>query len=453
MMIFYLTIFCYHAILYPDIIKGDNFMIKKTDLSELDVRIDLNFNRLAESPYYQIGEVFSPSGYDWYGDKEGRALLAFADHFKISGKAIPCMEEMLSEMPARFNEKGYFGPIFDGVTIHEQQLSGHSWLLRGLCLHYELFGDAFSLDAVKRIVDGLYLSALGRFKSYPIKRADKNNGGVSGNSLDETEGWVLSSDTGCAFMSIDGLAHAYKVTKDTRIKELLDEMISTYLAIDKKALKAQTHCTLTAARGMMTVYGETRDISYLDGAESILELYANGGGMTETYQNLNWWQRPDSWTEPCAIVDSMILALELYKATEKKEYRTLAARIYHNGLSTSQRSNGGAGTDKLVIKSINDTLSVGKYYEAYFCCTMRLAEGLLYAKENSELLYAELEGAVTNKGGIYSDGDILYASVSPELYEYAEHFVEVDGHKLCPIVKYYKVPEDIAKVGKQKIIF
>ena len=66
---------------------------------------------------------------------------------------------------------------------------------------------------------------------------------------------------------------------------------------------------------------------------------------------------------------------------------------------------------------------------------------------------AELDGKITKKSGIYSDGDIIYAEVSPELEQFAEHFVEVDGHRLCPIVKYYKVPEDIAKAGKQRIIF
>jgi len=428
-------------------------MIKHLDISELNERISLNFNRLANSDYYQIGRVFSPADYEWYGDKEGRALLAFVCHYRISGKVIPCMEEMMRELPERLNSEGYFGPVFDGKTIHEQQLSGHSWLLRGLCEHYEAFGDSYSLELIRKISENLYLPITDRISGYPIHRADQNDGGVSGNSLSDTDGWILSSDTGCAFMSIDGLAHVFRVTGDERVKKLLDEMISVYLAIDKVALKAQTHCTLTAARGMMMTYGETKDATYLKGAESILDLYVNGGGMTETYQNLNWWNRPDTWTEPCAIVDSLMLALDLYKATGKPYYRTIAARVYHNGLATAQRSNGGAGTDKPVVKGLLDTLCIAGVYEAYFCCTMRLAEGLRYIKDHAKLLYAELDGAVSQKNGVYSDGDIIYAEVSPELEAYAEHFTEVDGHRLCPIVKYFKVPEDIAKSGKQRIIF
>ena len=43
-------------------------------------------------------------------------------------------------------------------------------------------------------------------------------------------------------------------------------MIGIYLSIDKVSLKAQTHCTLTAARGMLRMYQETGDRKYLDGA-------------------------------------------------------------------------------------------------------------------------------------------------------------------------------------------
>ena len=54
------------------------------DKEELRERTKLNFDHLKEDPYYSIDEVFSPADYSWYGDKEGRALLAFVSHYKIS---------------------------------------------------------------------------------------------------------------------------------------------------------------------------------------------------------------------------------------------------------------------------------------------------------------------------------------------------------------------------------
>ena len=171
-------------------------------------------------------------------------------------------------MDEHLNSRGYFGPVFE-QDIHEQQLSGHSWLLRGLCAHYEVFHDDYCLQAVRRIVENLYLPLSGRICSYPIQRNLSGDGGVSGSQIGTINRWILSSDIGCAFMSIDGLSHAYAITKDSRIRELTDEMIQVYLSIDKVALQAQTHCTLTAARGMVRMYAETGESGYLQGAEAI----------------------------------------------------------------------------------------------------------------------------------------------------------------------------------------
>ena len=67
------------------------------DSVELETRIDLNYKRLSEGDYYSFENIFAPAEYSWQGDKEGRALLAFVSHYKISGRSIPCMEQMLDE--------------------------------------------------------------------------------------------------------------------------------------------------------------------------------------------------------------------------------------------------------------------------------------------------------------------------------------------------------------------
>lgn len=421
---------------------------------EIKERIELNFNRLLE-PYYQIENVFSPSDYDWYGDKEGRALLSFVSLYKATGRKNPCMDKMLDVIKTKLNEKLYFGPVYkDGGYIREEQLSGHSWFLRGLCEHYEQFNDSLSLELIKSVIEGLYVPIKGKFNTYPILREKTVEGGVSGSSGKYIGQWDLSSDIGCAFMSIDGVTHAYKILGDEKVRELADEMIDIFLSIDIVELGAQTHCSLTAARGMVRMYLATGEKKYLFGAEKIIDLYLNHGGMTYTYQNLNWWHRPDSWTEPCAIVDSLMVSLELYKITGKEYYRNNAAKIYHNGLSTSQRISGGAGTDSLICEGNDNLYLCLQMEEAYFCCSMRLSEGLWYINENKDLLYAETEGDIKkNEKGIYCDGDIIYCEPSCEILPYAENIVEIDGKKLSPIIKYYKVPMEIAKEAKLRIIF
>ena len=448
-------------------------MLKKHifDRAELDERIALSYNRLL-GDYYQMPAVFQEYCADWPGDKEGRALLAFVSHYKITGKINPCMESLMEALPQYTNEHLYFDPKQDPV-IHEQQLSGHSWFLRGLCEHYEQFGDEFSLTALKSVTEHLYLPTAGRYKAYPVDRDPKhlNEGGVSGHSATLLDGWNLSTDVGCAFMSIDGLSHVYKITGDKRVKALVDEMIEVYTAIDKVALRAQTHCTLTAARGMLRMYGETQNEWYLNHAKDIFELYTVGGGMDLVYQNLNWWGRPNTWTEPCAIVDSIMVALMLYSVTKNEAYRVMATRMYHNGLATAQRPNGGAGTDSVVYLPYGDFPGVTEQYmtgyEAPFCCTMRLCEGLWFISEHTDLLwYATDEDGngklipTRDEHGRYVSGDILLCepSIDPFVerdsgWKLPEAATVADGHKLLPLIKYYKTPDAVAIALRQKIVF
>ena len=424
------------------------------DLNELTERIELNFSRLANDPYYQIDRVFSPNSYQWYGDKEGRALLAFVSHYKISGKKIACMDRMMQSIKEKLNEHLFFGPLA-GEIIHEQQLSGHSWLLRGLCEYHEQFDDEGSLEIIRSICENLYLPTMGKYHTYPVDRKKSNEGGVSGESTDIIGQWKLSSDIGCAFMSIDGLSHAYAITGIEDIKCLLDEMISVYRRIDKYALRVQTHCTLTAARGMMRMYRLTGNRNYLDAAKEIYLLYTAGGGMTATYQNVNWWGRNDTWTEPCAIVDSIMLACELYLTEGDETYRQTAARIYHNGLATAQRDNGGAGTDSVVLAGAGGTNTLyAKMYEAYFCCTMRLAEGLWFIQNHHELLYAETTGTVAKQeNGVYMDGDLVYARITGGDRYLTDPEVISDGIPLHRLLKYYRIPKEDIEQIKQQVIF
>lgn len=417
--------------------------------SDLDLRINMNAERLLGS-YYDSDHVFDRADIGWPGDKEGRALLAFVSHYKINGRKIPCMDFMIGEIEKATDGKCFVGPEPCEI-LYEQQLSGHSWYLRGLCEYYEQFKDERALKYLNTTVEKLFLPTKGRYHSYPINRPQGNNGGVSGNSDLNLNGWKLSTDIGCAFMSIDGLSHYYKLTANNDVKELLDEMAEVFDKIDKVSLQAQTHCTLTAARGFMRMYDVTGEKSYLDKAKRIFDLYVEKG-MTYTYQNFNWFAKGDTWTEPCAVVDSLMLAVMLFKATGNDIYRKYAARIYFNGFATLQRPNGGAGTDTTVSLT-TDTL-YAKMYEAFFCCTMRLAEGLWFINENKDLLYAETTGKLQKDNvGRYFDGDILYAEISPEFEKYAGEAKYADGLKLFPLINMYKVEnEEICQSIRQRII-
>lgn len=435
--------------------KGKGMSVKEmiaVDQQELRERIEKNFNRLQE-PYYQIQEVFADAAYSWPGDKEGRALLAFVSHYKIHGKKIPCMQLLIDQLPEKTNTLGYFGDE-PGELMDEQQLSGQSWYLRGLLEYYQQFGDEKVLGYAKSTVEHLYLPLKEKIHTYPLERKEQGDGGVSGDVAGIEQGWKLSTDIGCVFMSIDGLSHYYEVTKDEKVASLIRELEMVFDTIDVVALKAQTHCCLSAARGFLRMHCMTGETAYLNSAVRIAQKYVECG-MTDTYQNYNWWGRGNTWTEPCAIVDSLMVMAELYKITKEEAYRTLAARIWHNGFAAMQVGNGGAGTDTTV--NLEQPELYCKMYEAYFCCTMRLAEGLWYVKENQELLYAETGELKKDEKNRYMAGDILYAELEgdAQLLEKLEpcEMEYCDGISLHPLVKYYKLPKEVTDALHQKVIF
>lgn len=411
--------------------------------------IALNGGRFNQEPYL-LDSLFKPADYDWPGDYEGRALLAFCCHYEISGTRIPQMDGMLEAWEKKVNSQGYFGKIVNPALLDEQQLAGNSWCLRGLVEHYRAFHDERSFSFAKKIVENLYLPALPRYASYPAKRKEKTTGGAAGNLADQEEGWLLSSDIGCAFIALDGLCHYEQLAQDPRLWPLLEQAIASFMALDKVGLRMQTHATLTALRGILAFYETTKETKYLEDVQKTYDLYLQAG-MSENYENYNWFGRKEEelWTEPCAVVDSFILAIELYKISKEERYLHLARRILFNGLTFELRDNGGAGPDSCVDGK--RPFLKTSIYEAHWCCSMRYAEGLLYVKENQDLFASE-EGVPHKEGDRYFLGDHLLVEDCGGYFKTKKHFA-VDGKSLILIPDLSCIPEKDSSLVQLRVVF
>ncbi len=360
---------------------------------ELSQRVHKNFDRLEEEKY-QPDHVFlteKESG-DWPGDTEGRTILGLALDAQASHRMPKYLDEIIRRIPANLNAKGYMGTIHDGKA-HEQQLSGNGWLLRGLCEYYQWKHDPKVRKAIAGVARNLFLEAAGKYASYPIdpdKR--KQNIGAESGSIAGIEGdWILSTDIGCVFIGMDGLIHAYAVLKDKALKAPIETLIDKFLKVDLTGIKAQTHATLTACRGLIRYAEITGERRYIDEAAKRFQLYIDNG-LTENYENYNWFDRFETWTEPCAIVDSYMLAMQLWQHTGKPFYLEQAERIYYNAICHTQRHNGGFGCDNCPGLTTNTTLLGVHADEAHWCCTMRGGEGL-----SSVVRYTCFKG----KDGVY----------------------------------------------------
>lgn len=347
----------------------------------------LNFDRL-EGEEYRPDAVFKPGDYDWPGEYEGRAILALSLLAQATGREPKYLREIISELPSHFNERGYLGRVLGKSQVDEQQLSGHSWLLRGLCEYFLWSKDEQVLGMARRIAENLFLPARDAYTTYPIKPEQRSaGGGESGNLTgDLHDGWYCSTDISCAFIGLDGVTHLYEITRDQRLKALIEAMIAKFLEIDLVGITAQTHATLTALRGILRFYECMRDehpelvdhpelVEGLDGAKRIYNLYKTQA-MTENYENFNWFARPE-WTEPCAVIDSFIVAVSLWKHTGERAYLDDAHSILFNGMGYELRPNGGFGTNSC-SGSKDEFLGVS-CYEATWCCVMRGGEGLARA--------------------------------------------------------------------------
>lgn len=346
---------------------------------ELSARIHKNFDRLEEDMYQPDSIFKSQLAESWPGDAQGRVVLGLVVDSRASGREPLYLEQILEAYPSEMNEQGYFGPVFDG-TINEQQLSGNGWVLRGLCEYYEWTGDEKALKMISNIVDNLFMKGKGMYSSYPIDPAGrkKNLGDAIGEIVYNEDRWILSSDIGCIFIGMEGLIHAYKILGREDMKEVIEELIDRFLEIDLVAIRAQTHASLTACRGLIRYAEITGRRELIDEAAKRWELYLRYG-MTENYENYNWFERYNTWSEPCAVVDSYMVAMQLWKHTGKPEYIDQAELIYYNGLCHSQRWNGGFGCDFGPGEARHTHDISVRTDEAHWCCTMRGAEGLASA--------------------------------------------------------------------------
>lgn len=349
---------------------------------ELGQRILRNLDRL-EAEKYRPDKVYitGQPGIDWPGDTEGRTILGLTLDAQAAHRTPKYLDEIVALYPQKSNALGYLGQIEPKGVFSEQQLASHGWVLRGLCEYYLWKRDKKVLGWIQNIITNLALPTKGFNRQYPINAAERQHEGSYGGNEKATvvNHWKLSTDTGATYIFLDGLTQAYTLLPSQGLKAVIEEMIGRFLEIDLVGIKAQTHATLTSLRALLRYYETTRKPDLLRAVEERYGDYRTQG-MTENYENYNWFGRPQ-WTEPCAVVDSFIVATQLWRFTGKSDYLEDAHHIYFNGLTVEQRANGGFGLQ--TCSGAKDPYTRVELDEAHWCCTMRGGEGVSRAAQYS----------------------------------------------------------------------
>ena len=345
---------------------------------ELAERLAASFNRL-EDDWYRPPTLYDSPNDGWPGDKEGRTLLGLVYLSQVTGRTSKYLAESLDLYRERVNADGYLGPIIAPDAIPEQTLGGQFWMVRALHEYGAWKSDERMRDWADQIVRNVYLSAAGNFANYPITPSErKSQSVVYGTAVGQRGKWVLSSDIGCGLAgSLDALTDVYARQPSDETGRVLEEVIQRFLEMDLEAVSAQLHSTLISTRSLLRHFETTGRPELLRAAADRYRLYRQRA-MTDTFENHNWFRRPE-WTEGCAVVDSFIVAVQLWRFTGDSSYLEDAHHIYYNGLCVNQRSNGGFGCDS--CPSFDNPFLTIKTQEARWCCTQRGADGLAKAAQ------------------------------------------------------------------------
>jgi uncharacterized protein len=342
---------------------------------DLARRAEQNWRRL-QHPAYRVPQVFTNMTADsWPGDWVSRVLINSVLLARSTGKEPTELAKIVRAIPAQLNSDGYFGELIDPSRPREQQLgSPHGWLMRGLCEYHCWTSDELALDLLDTVIRNVAHPVGELWETYPLTSESRpvGAGAVAGGEW-QTDRWLLSTDVGNLFMLLDGLTHAWQLDQSAELKAVIDGGIAQFLRMDLVAVQAQTHATLTVLRALLRLYRLTREDQLLRAVEERYRVYRQLA-MTENYANYNWFDRPDTWTEPCAVIDSFIVAVELWQLTDDPAYLEDAHLIWFNAVERGQRATGGFGTDSCAGYN-TPILKMALGYEAFFCCTMRGGEG------------------------------------------------------------------------------
>ena len=369
---------------------------------DLAARMQLSAGRLSQPDYGIEAILAGRVEPDWPGDVPGRLILAWTELAEATGHAPPQLAALVNGIPAALNADGYLGAALDLRAIDEQQLSGHGWLISGLCRYSAYSGDARPLAWVRRMIEQLALPLRGSYRLYPRTPDDRNRLGQAGGRLTGRvlNGWKLSTDVGCSYIFLEGLVAAYRVMPSPELGQLIDEAGAAFLATDVVAVQAQTHASLCAVRNLL-LYEEMTGFrhGWRPRIEAFYRVY-RAQAMTENEANWNWFGRP-TWTEPCAIVDSFLLTMELWRVTRSPGYLEDAHRIFYNALGYGQKTDGGFGCD--AFNRDGGLALSNRHWDVPWCCNMRGVCGLAGAAA-ARADYAPAAGRLALP--FYSDGRI-----------------------------------------------
>ncbi|MBT3377858.1 MAG: hypothetical protein HN742_27305 [Lentisphaerae bacterium] len=295
----------------------------------------------------------------WYADVSGRYLNAMVSLMPSLGEFPEIARQVLETVLANQAPDGHFGPPLAPNACDRSQASGTAWMLLALPRVAQLLGDERALHAAQRLAEW-YKTVTPYWLSDDVlgKQRSKNSYAL-----------IFSNFTHC----LDGLAALQRIDPDDRWADLAREIAEAAKTLDDEC---HSHHFLSTLRGMLDWYTLTGESAFLEKARGQCERIAvegvlDTGGVPEDFSN----PRTD---EGCSEADWVLVNLKLHAITGERAFLGRAERAIYGHFFMNQCPNGGFGT----WHGFHDALgahgpgAVGRYKEAYWCCSMHGAYAL-----------------------------------------------------------------------------
>lgn len=344
--------------------------------------------RLNRSDYATEAVIAETVVDTWPGDLAGRLLLTLGRRCRAGFEDTSRLTERFDAMLLATDGHGRFGPAL-GDVVDEQQVACHGWVVSGYLQYAAVTGDDRGYEAANRVIADLILPALDRFDTYPRHRAVVSSGAASGSADRIEGGWLLSTDTWCVLLALGALVPAFEARASDEIRRAVVKLRDAVADIDLVVEQAQLHATLAAARNFARFAEIAGDEESRAVAERLYSAYV-AHGRTLNRATFNWFGRADSWTEPCAIVDSIGTALSLWRLTGDERYIADVELIEHNALAFAGREDGSFGLDSIATPE-NPVLTT-IHSDARWCCTVRGGLGLVELSDGAAELRRHDDG-------------------------------------------------------------
>ncbi|MCX6991931.1 MAG: glycoside hydrolase family 127 protein [Kiritimatiellaeota bacterium] len=309
----------------------------------------------------------------WYADVSGRYLNAMASVAPFIG-GIPDKGREIADLVFKTQAAdGHFGTDRPLDACDRAQASGTAWMLLALPRYYTLTGDKRALQAARRLA-GWYAAVTPFWLRPDIRNEQFDKGDY---------GLLFSNFTHC----LGGLATLYEVDPQPAYADLALRIARSVKSFDTEI---QSHHFISTLRGLLhwyeitgepfllekvlSEYKQIKSVGLLDtaGVAEVFDTPVKSGGAAAPHSS------GGKTDEGCSEVDWVLINLKLHLVTGDHAYLETAERAIFSHFFMNQAAMGGFGTwfGFHVPVGPMPAGAIGRYGEAYWCCSMHGTHGL-----------------------------------------------------------------------------